>query len=182
MLIINEACMVEILENREAWVEHFEDNWLAHFNKTGETDFKQYEYSRNEEAVPGRAIDLSQSRLFFVATSGAYLKDSQEAFDAPNPLGDYTIRTFPLATPLDALAFAHTHYNHQYVDEDAQVLVPLRHLEAMVDEGIIGELVPTVLSFSGYTPIVPRILDELVPQVVGMAKDHQADAALLVPA
>jgi hypothetical protein len=174
--------VVEILENRSEWEAFFNANWLKHYQETGETDFKQYQYAKNSEGVPGKAIDINRSRLVFITTSGAYLKASQQPFDAESPLGDYTLRTFAIDTPLEALAFAHDHYNHKYVDADAQVLVPLKHLAAMVNEGKIGELAPQVISFSGYTPIVPRLIDEIVPQVIGLAKDQQADAALLVPA
>ena len=174
--------MVQILENRAEWEAYFAANWLKHYQETGETDFKLYQYAKNSEGVPGKAIDVSKSRLVFITTSGAYLKASQEPFDAASPLGDYTLRTFVIDTPLDAFAFAHDHYNHKYVDADAQVLVPLRHLADMVKEGKIGELAPQVIGFSGYTPIIPRLLDEIIPQVIGLAKDQQADAALLVPA
>lgn len=172
---------MDILENREAWIEHFEANWLAHYEKTGETDFKQYEYVKNENAPSGKAIDLSQSKLLLVTSSGAYLKKSQTAFDAPNPLGDYTVRTFPQRTDLAEIAFAHEHYNHQYVDQDAQSVLPLRILEDMQSEGIIGELAETVVSFHGYTPDVRHLLDETIPQVMGLAKEQQVDAALLIP-
>ena len=174
--------MVEILENRADWAAYFAANWFKHYQETGETDFKQYQYARNEEPVSGKGVDLSKSRLVFITTSGAYLKDSQAAYDAENALGDYTLRMFPVDTPLNKLAFAHTHYNHKYVDSDAQVLVPLKHLADMVSEGKIGELAPQVIAFSGYMPDVSRVLDEVIPQVVGMAKEQQADAALLVPA
>ena len=172
---------MDILENREAWAEHFEANWLTHYEKTGETDFKQYQYVRNEEAPSGKAIDLSQSKLLLVTSSGAYLRDSQTAFDAPNPLGDYSVRTFPHSTDLTEIAFAHEHYNHQYVDQDVQSVLPLRILENMEAEGIIGELAETVVSFHGYTPDVRRLLDETIPQIIGLAKGQQVDAALLIP-
>ena len=174
--------MVEILENRADWEQTFTENWLAHYQETGETDFKLYQYSRNEEGVAGKALDLSQSKLLFITTAGGYLKDQQKPFEAEGALGDYSIRTFATDTQLDKLAFAHTHYDHKYVDEDPQVLLPLRHLEDLAHEGVIGEIAPKVVSFSGYMPDVRRLLDEIVPQVVGLAKDQQVDAALLVPA
>ncbi|MGB7340038.1 MAG: glycine/sarcosine/betaine reductase selenoprotein B family protein [Phototrophicaceae bacterium] len=173
---------MDILENREAWQAHFEANWLAHYEKTGETNFKLYEYSRNEDAPSGKAIDLSQSKLLFVTSSGAYLKASQTAFDAANPLGDYSVRLIPQSSRLDDLAFAHEHYDHQYVDQDPQSLVPLRILESLQADGVIGELAENIVSFHGYTPNVSIILDELIPQIIGLAKDQQVDAALLVPA
>jgi len=58
----------------------------------------------------------------------------------------------------------------------------LRILEEMQADGLIGQLAETVISFHGYTPDVTRVLDELVPQIIGLARDQQVDAALLVPA
>lgn len=172
---------MKILENLDAWAEHFEANWLAHYEKTGETDWKQYQYVKNETAPSGKALDLSQSKLLVVASAGAYLKDSQTAFDASNLMGDYSVRTFPHSTDLADIAFAHEHYNHQYVEQDAESVLPLRILETMQAEGIIGELAETVVSFHGYTPDIRRLLDETISQIIGLAKDQQVDAALLIP-
>lgn len=173
---------MEIVEKLAAWSEHYKANFLAHYEATGETNFKDYEYVRNDETPSGKALDLSSSKLVFITSSGAYLKDSQAAYDAEHALGDYTTRAIPQSTPLSDLAFAHTHYDHKWIDEDTQSLVPLRLLESLQAEGKIGSLGETVVSFHGYTPDVSRIVNELVPQVVGMVKDQAADAALLVPA
>lgn len=173
--------MPEIVEDLAAWQAHYNEHFAKQVAETGETNFKIYEYVRNKETPAGPAINLSESRLLFITSSGAYLKNSQEAFDAPHPLGDYSIRTFPLDTPLAALAFAHDHYNHQYVDQDAQVLVPLRHLEALVEADHIGEVAPTVVSFSGYMPDIGRVVEEVIPQVIDIAREQAVDAALLVP-
>ncbi len=172
---------MDILENREAWEAHFKANWLAHYEETGETNWKLYQYSKNEDSPSGKAIDLSQSKLLFVTSSGAYLKDSQDAYDAANPLGDYTVRTFPFATDFSEIAYAHDHYDHQYVDDDPQSLMPLRLLETMQSEGIIGELADTVVSFHGYAPYATRVVDETIPQILAIAKEMEVDAALLVP-
>lgn len=173
---------MDIIENRAAWREAFENGWLKKFHETGETDWSIYSRPDNKIQPSGKGIDLSQSRLMLISTAGGYLKDSQTPFDAPNLLGDYTIRAFPSSTPLDALAYAHEHYDHVLVDEDPQVLVPLRHLEDLVNEGVIGELAPTVVSYSGYQPDLGRIEDELIPEVVRVAKEEAVRAALLVPA
>lgn len=172
---------MEILENRAGWLAEYQSGWLAHYQQTGETNFKLYKRPTNSAAPSGNAVDLSRSRLLLITTSGAYLRDSQTPYDAENPLGDYSIRPIPSRTPLDRLAYAHTHYDHAAVNQDAQVLVPLRHLEALVAEGVIGALTDNALSFMGYQPDVPRVLDELIPQIVAFAKAEQAQAALLVP-
>jgi hypothetical protein len=173
--------MPELIEDRQAWHENFTDNWLAHFQQTGETNWKLYNRVRNRETISGPAVDLTQSKLVFITSSGAYLHASQEAYDAEDDLGDYSIRTFPTASPLNALAFAHTHYDHTAVDADAQALVPLRHLEALRDEGIIGSLAEETIAFMGYQPDATRTVEETVPAIVAAARKQNAHAALLVP-
>lgn len=173
---------MEILENREEWTNTYRENWLAHLQATGEENWKIYNRPTNTTAPSGPGVDLSQSRLAFVTSAGGYLPGQQEPFDAADVLGDYSIRTFPASTPLDALAFAHDHYDHTFVDQDPQVLLPLRHLEDMVAEGLIGELAPTVVSFMGYQPDVTRVLDELISAIREAVAAQSAQAALLVPA
>ncbi len=173
---------MEIVENLAEWSANFRNGWLAHYQQTGQTDFKQYSRPKNQNAPAGLGIDLSKSRLIFISSAGAYVANIQEPFDAPNPLGDYTIRTFPLSIPFDALAYAHTHYDHTAITADPQVLLPLRHLQDMVVEGIIGEVAPTVVSFGGYQPDVTRVLDETIPLIMDVVHQEQAHAALLVPA
>ncbi len=172
---------MEILENKAEWEATYCDGFLAHYEAKGELDFKQYKRVRNQSAPGGKGIDLSASRLVVISTAGFYLHDSQIPFDAANKLGDYSIRLFPSSTPASAVDIAHEHYDHKYVKEDLQVLLPMRHLEAMVEEGIIGEIAPSVVNFSGYQPDVIRVVDEMIPQIMGEMKKEQVNAALLVP-
>ena len=172
---------MEIIENLVEWQKEFSQGWLENFAETGEVNWKRYPKIRNHAAPAGAGVDLSRSRLLFVTTAGGYLKASQESFDAANPLGDYSIRLFPAATAFEDIAYAHEHYDHAAVDEDPQVLLPLRHLEDMVAEGVIGELVPTVVSFSGYHPDIISIVKETIPAILEIAKQERADAVLLVP-
>jgi Glycine/sarcosine/betaine reductase selenoprotein B (GRDB) len=173
---------MQILDNREQWLDSFRTGWLAHYQQTGQLDWKLYNRPKNSTAVAGPGVDLRERRLILISSAGGYLRDRQTPFDAPNPLGDYTVRLFSSATPFSALAYAHEHYDHAAVDADPQVLVPLGHLADLVVEGVIGELAPTVISFSGYQPYVTRVLDETIPLIVQAAQADRADAALLVPA
>ncbi len=174
--------MDAILENRDEWLAAFRSGWLAHYQATGETDWGQYPRPNNRTAPAGEAVRLSESRLLLITSSGSYLRDGQQPFDADDDLGDYTIRTYPSNTPLEALAFAHGHYDHTAVEQDPQVLVPLGHLQDMAAAGEIGELAPTVISFMGYQPDLTRVVDELIPLIVEAARKDGAHAALLVPA
>jgi D-proline reductase (dithiol) PrdB len=173
---------MDILENKDQWLANFQAGWLAHFNQTGECNWDIYNRPKNSQEVTGPGIDLSKSRLILITSAGSYLSASQEPYDAEDLLGDYSIRTYPANTPFADLAFAHTHYDHSGVDEDPQVLVPLRQLEDMASEGLIGEIAPTVISFHGYAPNAARFVDETIPAMLEVALQEQAQAALLVPA
>ena len=173
---------MEIVEKIDQWQAEYETGWLAHLYDTGQFNWDLYPRPQNKTAPAGRSVDLTKSRLMFISTAGAYLTGTQQPFDAPNHIGDYTIRQFPVDTPFEALAYAHEHYDHTDVNADPQVLLPLRHLEQMVIEGKIGELAPSVISFSGYHPDVVRVVNELTPAILDVAKEEKPDAVLLVPA
>jgi hypothetical protein len=172
---------MEILENREQWQADFENGWLAHYKETGEFNWKLYPRPYNKTAPSGQGIDLSRSRLMLISSAGGYLSESQAPFDAPNPLGDYSIRVFPSSTPPDQISFAHDHYDHTAVKADQQVQLPMRHLQELVDEGIIGEIAPSIVSFMGYQPDATRVVDETFPPLLEQAQAEQIDTALLVP-
>lgn len=173
---------MEILENREQWWATFRAGWLAHYEQTGKFAWKKYNRPKNQTPIAGPGVTLSESRLMLISSAGGYLPDKQTPFDAPHPLGDYSIRCFPSSTPLDEIAYAHDHYNQSAVKEDPQVLLPLRHLDQLVAEGAIGELTPSVVNFMGYQPDVTRVLDEMIPAIIDVALGENAHAALLVPA
>jgi D-proline reductase (dithiol) PrdB len=172
---------LSIVENPLEWLKSFQQGWLAHFEKTGEPDWKAYTRPRNHFAPSGPGVILAESRLMVISSSGGYLPDEQKPFDADNILGDYSIRVIPSDTPLSAIKYAHTHYDHKYVDADPQVLLPFEHLEDMVNEGKLGEIAPVFVSFSGYQPNVIRVVKEIVPAIIKVAKEHRVQAALLVP-
>lgn len=172
---------MDILEKPMEWLQEFQQGWLAHYEDTGLVDWKKYVRPRNRLAPSGPAVKLAESRLLLISSAGAYLHGSQEPFDASNPFGDYTVRSFPSDSPFEAISFAHEHYDHQHKDLDPQVLLPLRHLEEMVSTSIVGEMAPNVISFSGYHPDVIRVVKELIPSILAVAKEDQVSAALLIP-
>lgn len=173
---------MDILENKDEWLAEFQKGWLAHFQNTGETKWELYNRPKNSLAPSGPGIELTTSRLILISSAGSYLTDSQLPFDDVDPLGDYTIRTYPSATAFDSLSYSHSHYDHAAVEEDPQVLIPLRLLEELVSEGVIGHLAEKVISFHGYVPDAARFVDETIPLIQAEVQLQQADAALLIPA
>jgi hypothetical protein len=172
---------MEILENKAQWSADLRDGWLKLLRQKGEVNWKIYRHPKNDETPGMPGVRLNQSRLMLISSAGAYLLEGQDPFDEADKLGDYSLRTFPSSTAFEALAYAHGHYDHQMVERDAQVALPLRLLEELEATGEIGELAPTVISFMGYQPDSARVVDEVVPQVLAIAKSEQVEAALLAP-
>jgi D-proline reductase (dithiol) PrdB len=170
------------LENRAAWLDAFRAGWLAHYQETGQIDWKRYVPPDNRTPVAGPGVDLSRSRLALITSSGAYWQGRQPPFDVQNVLGDYTIRAYPTSTPTGEVDYAHTHYDQTAVRADPQVLIPIGHLRAMVQSGWIGELAPSAVHFMGYQPDVTRVVDETAPAILERLRADRIDAALLVPA
>ena len=52
----------------------------------------------------------------------------------------------------------------------------------MANEGIIGEVSPTVISYSGYQPDLVQVVNTLVPTIIKAVNAEKPDAVLLVPA
>ena len=172
---------MDILENKEAWSQEFQDEWLSELQHTGQENWKIYKHPRNEKAPSGTGVTLSESRVMLITSAGAYLQGVQEPFDAADPIGDYTLRIIPSTTPFAAIAYAHNHYDHKMVDADPQVVLPISHLKDMVDNGEIGALSPSVASIMGYQPDAARVVDELIPPIIALAKEEEIQAALLAP-
>ena len=173
---------MEILENPMDWFKKFQDGWMAHLERTGEFNWSQYARPRNLLAPSGPGITLSESRILLISSAGSYLPATQNQFKENDPTGDYSLRLIPSNTGFEDIAFAHTHYDHQYVNADPQVLLPLRHLESLAAQGFIGEVAPFMISYNGYQPNVLRVVKELIPDILDIAKQYQVRGALLVPA
>lgn len=172
---------MKILENKKQWSADYRNGWLSHLQETGEIDWNLYEHPRNKQTHGTSGVDLSQSRLLFITSAGAYRPGEQEPFDAPTLYGDYTIRQIPNTTSFSDLAYAHDHYDHEAINEDPRVALPLPYLQEMVGNGRLASLSPSFISFMGYQPDSARVVDETIPQIIRIAKEEKVQAALLAP-
>ncbi len=168
-------------DTHKDWTAHFEQGWLKNFVDTKSIDWKLYRYVRNKTLITSEGLDLAQSKLLLVSSAGAYLDGKDKPFNVANLLGDYSIRTFPATVQPDELQYAHDHYDQTAVREDMQVLLPLAHLQALVDERVIGALSDTVVSFMGYQPFVNRVINKTLAKLREIVKKEAIDAVLLVP-
>ena len=124
---------------------------------------------------------LAECRVGLVATAGASIEGSQPRFDKRNRLGDDSFRVIPSDTPLDRIVLSHPGYDTARALTDLDTVFPMRALELMRDQGVIGAVAPRHVSFMGYIPRTERLLWNRAPQVAGMLRDDGIDLAILVP-
>lgn len=172
---------MEIAEKLDKWTTDFNDGWLKEVNQHSRINWNVYSYIKNNNSPKSTGIDLSKNKLLLISSAGGYLSSNDTPFDASNPLGDYSIRTFPISANFNNIRYSHDHYDTTAVKQDAQVLLPLRHLKSMVEENIIGEICDTVISFMGYQPDVNNVITKTIPAILDIVKKGKVDAALLVP-
>ncbi len=124
---------------------------------------------------------LSRTALALVGTCGAYRRNIDCAFDASNFYGDPSFKEIPRDTPPADLALAHTHFNHEHVDQAAGVGFPLTALIELEHEGLIDRVVDPAISFSGYLPQPRQLIKDTARAAARRLLEAGAQAALLVP-
>ena len=148
---------------REKWDPHFE--WVVN------------------DSAPWTPLQrpLAQTALALVSTCGTYRRGVDCPFDAANYYGDPSFKEIPCDALPAALDFAHGHYDHSHVAQDANVGFPLTSLRALEAEGVIGRFVDPAISFSGYLPQPRQLVKGTAPAAAKRLVEAGAQAALLVP-
>lgn len=124
---------------------------------------------------------LSQARVTFVSTSGVQPKGTLP-FDTVHPVGDYTFRRVPSDSAPADLEIHQLKYPTDGAHRDLNVIFPIERLQELRDEGVIGELTPSLFSFIGYN-MDPDLLERTLAEDLAQAvQDEQAHLALLAPA
>jgi hypothetical protein len=172
---------MKIAEGLDKWTTDFQNGWLKEFNQHNRINWDLYSYIKNIDSPQNSGLNLSRSKLLLISSAGGYLSAHNIPFDAGNPLGDYSIRIFPVSTDFNNIRYSHDHYDTTAVKQDAQILLPLRHLKVMVEENIIGEMCNMVVSFMGYQPDVNEVITKTIPAILDIVIKEKADAVLLVP-
>ncbi len=137
-----------------------------------------------QAAVPWVALGrpLGTARIALITTGGVHLH-SQAAFDMADSAGDPSFRVIPAATDYADLMITHNYYDHRDAERDLNILFPLRRLEELAAEGVIGS-VATAYSFMGH--ITAQHLDTLLsttaPAVARQLRRDRVDAVVLTPA
>lgn len=123
---------------------------------------------------------LNQSRVALVSTSGVHLR-SQEPFDTKNEAGDWSYRRIPSSIVPEELMISDEHYDHSEVDNDINCIFPITHLQALLEQGLIGSIADTYYGFMGFVPNPKKLIQKTAPEVAQSLKEEFVDIVLLTP-
>jgi D-proline reductase (dithiol) PrdB len=131
---------------------------------------------------------LAESRIALLTSAGLYLKGSQPSFDVEREQshpewGDPTWRAIPSSARPDELAVAHLHINDEDIRADPEIALPMRLLEELARDGVVGGATADHISVMGYQDRDLRDWrDATGPEIVAHLREQGADALLLAPA
>jgi len=139
------------------------------------------------EPVPWTPLSrpLSEARIALVSTAALSMRIDRP-FDTEgeraNPWwGDPSYRVIPrTATEGDVVA-SHLHIETAYLEQDLDVVLPLRRLTELEDEGVIGSAAPSHYSVQGYLLDPTEFLATNVPAIAERMKRDEVDAAVFLP-
>lgn len=154
------------------------------------------EFPHRHDDTPLSTLDkpLAECTVALLTSSGHFVDgDDPRPFDvddmtqaeAEKRIGDFlraapTLSAIPVDTPPEHLNVRHGGYPIASVAADHQVALPLQHMQAMVDNSVIGKFAPTAYSFVGATSQV-RLRKQSAPAWAERLHDDGVDAVLLVP-
>ncbi len=172
----------EAKDKLQAWVNDPEVSAFLQARNWKEA-FARYTYLEIGQEPPFTPLTkpLREATIVAITSGGLYIEGEQPPFRAADVYGDPSIRLIPIDTPHNRLRIAHDHYDHTVPEQDLHTINPVDHLKTLREEGFIGGVYPTQLSFSGYIPVWTRVLDQLIPAVLDQLRGQPIDAALLVP-
>lgn len=130
---------------------------------------------------------LAESTIALLSSAGLFVHADQPPFDverekAEPQWGDPTWRAIPRATPEGALGMTHLHVNDADTLVDNDVSLPLRTLDTLVADGIVGASAPTHYSVMGYQQAGLEVWrSTTVGEIVARLRDEHVDALVLAP-
>jgi D-proline reductase (dithiol) PrdB len=131
---------------------------------------------------------LSDSRIALVSSAGFYVKASQEPFDTEGERshpewGDPTWRAIPASSDPGELGVAHLHLNDEDLIADPDIALPMRGLEQLVEDGVIGGTVAQHVTVMGYQHRNLAVWRETTAvEISTYLREEGADGVVLAPA
>jgi hypothetical protein len=131
---------------------------------------------------------LGEAKVALLTSAGLSVRGTQEPFDVAREReepfwGDPTWRAIPRETRQGDLEVTHLHINPADIVADHEVALPLRTLDTLVADGIVGGSTPTHYSVMGYQQAgVEEWRTTTSAEIVAKLRDEGADGVVLAPA
>ena len=169
--------------------------WQVQAYRGGPTGMPEgFRYAYDDTPWATMSKPLSESRVALITSSGHFVNgDDPKPFGVENMsqeeaearMADFlkeapTLSTIPTSTDLANLRVRHGGYPVRAAKADPQVVLPLRIMESLADEGVIGEFAPNAYSFVG-AAAQGRLKKTIGPEWAEMLREQDIDAVLLVP-
>lgn len=132
------------------------------------------------------AKPLRECTVALLSTAGVARKDDRpfdQEGERRNPWwGDPTFREIPLGTTEQDVRLYHMHIDPRFGESDLDVVLPMRRLTELADEGFVGKPAATHYSVMGYIIEPQELVEKTAPDIAERMRDEHVDAAALVPA
>ncbi|MCU0229652.1 MAG: glycine/betaine/sarcosine/D-proline family reductase selenoprotein B, partial [Bryobacterales bacterium] len=112
---------------------------------------RAYPYRRVEWRPGARLRKPLEDSTIAIVTTAAFYLPSQPPFEESMRGGDWTYRAIPATASLPTLEIAHKSdaFDHQGIEADKNLALPLDRLRELVADGVIGAVADTHYSFMG---------------------------------
>lgn len=132
------------------------------------------------------AKPLSACTVALISTAGIARNDDQP-FDQERERrepwwGDPTFRVIPLGTTEQDVRIYHMHIDPRFGEADLDVVLPMRRLMELAQQGIAGQPALRHYSLMGYILAPTVLVEQTAPAIVERMRADGVDAAALVPA
>ena len=129
---------------------------------------------------------LHECTVALVSTAGV-ARNEDKPFDQDgerrNPWwGDPSFRAIPLGTTEKDIRLYHLHIDRRFGEADLDVVLPMRRLAELANEGFVGRPAPTHYSVMGYILEPKELVEKTAPAIAELMRREQVDAVALVPA
>ncbi|HSO96511.1 MAG TPA: hypothetical protein VLV81_10765 [Acidimicrobiia bacterium] len=130
---------------------------------------------------------LGDATVMLLTSAGLSRRGEQEPFDGDRERreptwGDPTWRPIPRETAQGQLEMMHLHVNPEDVLADHEVALPLRALDRLVAQGIVGASAPSHASVMGYQAADLAVWRQrTAPEIVEVARGDGIDGVVLAP-
>jgi D-proline reductase (dithiol) PrdB len=132
------------------------------------------------------AKPLAECTVALVTTAGVARNDDRpfdQEGERRNPWwGDPSFREIPLGTTEREVRLYHMHIDPRFGEADLDVVLPMRRLAELAEQGVVGRPAPRHYSLMGYILDPEVLVAQTSPAVSERMRADRVDAAALVPA